>query len=126
MTEFGKSVHSWDLHNNTCKDCCNAYERSVRGLRAKYQREWKLLKKYGMSLEDYNTLLEKQHGVCAICGAAPLDGELRGELKVDHNHSTGEVRGLLCDNCNKALGLFKDNPKAMRRAAAYVEGGSLE
>ena len=78
------------------------------------------LRKYGLSIEDYDSILESQGHLCAICGTSdPGDG--RANFCVDHNHRTQKVRGLLCNPCNKALGLFKDNPSVMREAANYVE-----
>jgi len=71
--------------------------------------------KYGITLDDYNALSEKQDGVCAICG------ERESTLHVDHNHITGVVRGLLCGNCNRALGMMKDNPMVFTSAARYLE-----
>ena len=77
------------------------------------------LKKYGLTPEDYSNMLESQGGVCAICGADnPRDG--RENLHVDHCHSTGKVRGLLCGPCNKAIGLLQDDPTIIRNAANYL------
>lgn len=77
-----------------------------------------LMRLYGLSVEDYLTLLSKQGGVCAICGVAPTTRK----LAVDHNHDTGKNRGLLCDNCNNGLGRFKDDPTRLRSAASYLGG----
>lgn len=77
--------------------------------------EW-LRYEYGITLEEYERRHEEQRGVCALCdrsnGARPL--------VVDHDHQTGEVRGLLCDRCNKALGLLEDDEVRLRRAINYV------
>jgi hypothetical protein len=83
-----------------------------------------LRSKYGITLEQYNIMLENQGGVCAICGDPPTiihAGEKVSPLSVDHCHKTGKVRGLLCHPCNMALGLFKDNKDRLRAAAAYLE-----
>ena len=72
-----------------------------------------------MTLEDYDKLYEEQHGQCAICGTDTPGGP--GErFKVDHNHSTGEVRGLLCNNCNRGLGYLKDSPTILSKALTYL------
>lgn len=76
---------------------------------------------YGMTVEKYNSLLESQGGVCAICKDTCSSGR---RLGVDHNHDTGEVRGLLCNNCNRTLGLLKDNPDIFLRAADYLQHGA--
>lgn len=79
--------------------------------------------KYGMAYGEYGRRLSAQGGGCAICGEAPPVG---GSLHVDHCHATKRIRGLLCDRCNRGLGYFRDDPVRMRRAATYLEGGSLE
>lgn len=70
-----------------------------------------------MTIEQYDALVEEQLGFCAICHRNPGP---RG-LDVDHDHRTGEVRGLLCSRCNTGLGLFADLPLFLYRAAAYLE-----
>ena len=72
--------------------------------------------KYGMSKEDYNTLLASQDGVCAICGNT--NGSKR--LSVDHDHTTGAIRGLLCTPCNALLGMAKDNIDTLASAIDYI------
>lgn len=62
-----------------------------------------LLKKYGMSITEYETQLKKQNGVCSICNRTNKDGR---KLSIDHNHLTGQIRGLLCGKCNMGLGLL--------------------
>lgn len=79
-----------------------------------------LKRQFGISLEEYNALVQSQGGLCALCGKACPSGR---SLAVDHCHSTHEVRGLLCMNCNNGLGRFKDNPELLRRAAQYLEEG---
>ena len=79
-------------------------------------RDAKLKYFYGMSLRDYDLMLERQRGVCAVCGEQPAR-----RLCVDHCHVTGKVRGLLCSPCNLAIGQLKDSPARLRKAAAYVE-----
>jgi len=72
---------------------------------------------YGITEAERDELIASQGGVCCICLAAP-------PAHVDHCHETGRVRGVLCFSCNAALGQFKDQPDAIRRAAAYVEGNA--
>lgn len=73
-------------------------------------------KKYGIAEEDFQAMLKKQGGVCAICGCH----QRYQRLAVDHNHKTGFVRGLLCVNCNRGLGKFFDSPLRLIRAAEYL------
>ena len=78
-------------------------------------------KLYNISLEQYNTMLNEQDGVCAICKKVNDSGKA---LHVDHKHSTGEVRGLLCYRCNAALGYFKDSVTRIERAIEYLEAAN--
>lgn len=73
--------------------------------------------RFGITLDEYNAILVSQNGGCAICGQPP--GVKR--LHVDHDHATGKVRGVLCGPCNHALGLMKDDPERLRKAATYIE-----
>jgi len=78
------------------------------------------LKQYGLTVAEYDAMLSKQGGVCAICYQPETSG-LKQFLSVDHNHRTTKVRGLLCNACNHGLGHFHDNPDRLRRAAVYLE-----
>ena len=78
---------------------------------------------HGITLQDYRKMLERQAGKCAICNNEERNGK---RLSVDHNHLTGKVRGLLCDGCNKSLGLMKDNVGAIKNAVAYLEEHSKQ
>jgi hypothetical protein len=95
-------VTAWRLRN---KDKVAAHKRKA---------------KYGLDDETYTRMLEMQAGKCAICDA-PQEKQRYGKLHVDHCHSSGEVRGLLCAACNTSLGLFRDSPRFLRLAASYLE-----
>lgn len=84
------------------------------------------LKRYGLSVEDYDRILEAQGGLCAICGQAEAmkRGDTTWELSVDHDHETGAVRGLLCYSCNQGVGRFRDDPHLLRMAAQYLEANA--
>lgn len=75
-----------------------------------------LKKNYGIGIDEYNVLLMKQAGVCAVCGTAP--GKVA--LAVDHCHETGIVRGLLCSPCNTALGLLRECPTRIMLLRDYI------
>ncbi|MBM4707931.1 hypothetical protein GS982_01310 [Rhodococcus hoagii] len=77
----------------------------------------RLRHRYGIEVSDYDALLEEQGGACAICHLPPADGR---PLVVDHCHTSLEVRGLLCSQCNAAIGLLMDSPSVIDSAAAYV------
>jgi hypothetical protein len=75
-------------------------------------------KKLGVSPAQYDAMVAAQGGVCAICGRPDVTGR---DLALDHDHKTLRVRGLLCGNCNHALGKLRDDPVLLRKAADYVE-----
>jgi hypothetical protein len=75
------------------------------------------LKRYGITEADYNQMFVNQNGTCAICKQLQNNGE---NLYIDHCHITGKVRGLLCNNCNLAIGLLKDNTNIILEAAKYL------
>src|SRR5229473_1068090 len=85
---------------------------------------YRLTFNYGISVEQYEELLKKQHGKCAVCGEGETAMSRRGvlhRLSVDHCHVTGKIRGLLCKRCNTNIAGFAEAPSLLRRAAAYLE-----
>jgi hypothetical protein len=78
-------------------------------------RDLNLWRKYKIGESEFQELLEKQAGRCAICGVVPDK-----TLVVDHRHSDDAIRGLLCDDCNQGLGRFKDNPALLQSAISYL------
>jgi ferric-dicitrate binding protein FerR (iron transport regulator) len=89
--------------------------------RAEHKRDHQnhhLKAKYGITVDDYDRMLAAQGGGCAICGGPPRARYHR--FHVDHNHETGIVRGLLCDNCNHIVGRMQDNPEILQAAANYL------
>jgi len=145
---FFKNSHS--KPGSICKECTgprdaeNALMRwraqvAVSGLGAwaKEQREYyysptgqrsyrntHLKKMFGITLNQYESLLLAQSGVCALCGTSDPKG--RGAFHVDHDHVTGVIRGLLCHACNTGLGKLGDDPLRVSRAIQYLEGTPLE
>jgi len=113
------------IRNQAFREKRKAYKKTTLGREAenKYRRanyhkirkEKRLKERYGMSLDDYHLMSLRQNGVCAICKCAP-----KTPLHVDHCHTTGRVRGLLCGSCNRALGLLKDNCKFLENAITYL------
>lgn len=81
--------------------------------------------KYGLSAEQIQEMRESQGGKCAICEIVMRVGGRPGmdQEHVDHDHKTGDVRGLLCSRCNTSIGKFNDDPALLRRAAEYIERG---
>lgn len=73
--------------------------------------------KYGITVPEYEAMAKDQQGVCAICNGTNASGK---RLAIDHNHKTGAVRGLLCDLCNRGLGMFQDDLLLLNGAAKYL------
>lgn len=96
-----------------CKECRKTYYSTEK------MNKYFIKSKYGMTVEEYDILSEKQGGVCAICGK-PEPDQKRSRLCIDHDHETGKVRGLLCSQCNFALGNFNDDISSLLKAAEYL------
>lgn len=107
-------VHSW------CKDCEAEYKKENRDKLRISGRAYQIDRLYGLSMEEHDMLLAKQNGVCPGCGVTSFNDKSH-YLAVDHNHETGEVRGLLCLKCNRILGLANDSPSILRALADYLE-----
>lgn len=102
-------------HLYCSQDCAN------KGVSRNY-----LMKNYKISLEQFLHLYEKQNGLCAICKTEGFKMVETAKLKIvlDHCHDTGKVRGFLCHNCNRALGLLKDSVENLKSAISYLEGAT--
>lgn len=106
-----------------CKHCTSeaGLEPARRQKRAERSRRRMLKRKYGLTAEQYNALLQAQHGRCAVCGNSESGRKGDRHFCVDHDHNTGTVRGLLCHSCNQAIGHLQDRPDLCRQAAVYLE-----
>ena len=120
----GYKAHCKVCHNNINKKYYsneNNYKRQVLWAKAnpesrkKSYRKNKIKKEYGLSWDEYLSLIEKFNNSCGICGGKDLIN-----LSIDHNHKPGEVRGLLCNNCNNGLGRFKDSFSLLNKAIEYL------
>lgn len=129
----GNWPQKW-FRDKKCKMCSNTFtptspcmfycseDCETKGYTDRY-----LVRNYGVTLEWYDKKFKEQNGVCAICG---LEGFLmdpkrhKTKLVVDHCHTSGTVRGLLCHNCNRGLGLFKDSLASISSALTYLEGAT--
>lgn len=115
---FYRNPSSKSGWHTACKSCRILYANKRQKKEYKRVRHTHYMRKYGISLEHYNTLHTKQSGLCAICHK-PETGRFKF-LAVDHCHKTGEIRGLLCHLCNKALGGFNDDPILVKKALDYL------
>ncbi len=109
------------LKYSVCKSCKNekskAWNKKNPEKVKQQRRKTRLKTKYGLTVEQYNTMLEKQKCVCYICGGVNSDRA----LAVDHCHTTGAVRKLLCTNCNTLIGQAKDNIDLLNKAINYLK-----
>lgn len=95
-------------HKRTCKTCI--VDRQIE-------------RKYDITIAEYRTMEKMQRGKCRICGHKPRKDQMR--LAVDHCHTTQAVRGLLCSNCNTALGHMKDDTSRLAKAIRYLQGEDI-
>ena len=113
----------------TCKRCAGVMRKA--NLASKPPGEWEehlrkshLRRKYGISSEEFYKLLKSQEGRCSIC-RVEMDSTTRQnapkKVQVDHDHKTGQVRGLLCFSCNTGLGKFRDSEELLHKAIAYLK-----
>lgn len=134
-SQFNKASRR-DGFQTYCRSCHNRMQRDryaidpkakvLRQLRAgrrkqldpEAQRRAELKRLYGITLEDYVEMFKNQNGVCAICFK---ECKTKKSLSVDHNHESGKVRGLLCNACNRAIGMLGDSSETLRRAAEYLD-----
>ncbi len=110
-----------DFHRGSatrCKRCATTSLLAWKQRNPRKARAQKLRHRYGIDMDAYDNLFAAQGGKCAVCGLP--QAESVKPLEVDHDHATNAVRGLLCQNCNKCLGLFHDNVAVILRAATYL------
>jgi hypothetical protein len=111
LSEFYKNKATPDGLQYPCKSCDNKKRKSKPFRKYSYSR--KLQEKYKLSVNEYERMLHDQKGMCLIC----LENK---PLVVDHDHKTGQVRGLLCQTCNSGLGMFKDSIDYLKGAIDYL------
>lgn len=125
ISEFYNCKTKKDGKSYRCKECDNEARKKWKENnpeKAKLSNRKKTLKnKYGITIEEYNQLLKRQDFQCAICGTKTQKHSYQKNFNIDHNHETGEIRGLLCTACNRGIGLLQDNPTILRKAADYLE-----
>lgn len=119
LEEFPRNACARDGRGTYCKPCHNRIGRENRR-KHHGSRGYHLKCRYGITQEDFDKMVEEQAGCCAICQSPPSGVK---PWHVDHNHYTGQVRGILCHSCNTALGNFNDDPNLLRRAVEYLERG---
>jgi hypothetical protein len=139
FTKASPASQSKDGRHSWCKDCMLGYNRAWRKTaagqkyladtadrRSSVQREWELRRKYKISVDGFDAKLREQGGACAICRAETPGG--RGTFHVDHDHACCPdettcgacLRGLLCNTCNRILGLVNDDIERLQKTIDYV------
>ena len=130
-TKYFPRRHSGNLRGE-CRNCKNNYIREYRARTRKenpdkyrdYYKNSNLKSNYGITLEEYNLMHEKQQGKCAICGVK--DNNKIKNLNVDHNHNTGKTRELLCKQCNTALGYVEKDLEKVEKFKMYLNKHYVE
>lgn len=119
VDNFYKEKARHDGLNAYCKQCKIAVNENWRKLNPEKAKKSQLATRrkieYGISQKDFDKIMIAQNNRCAICKI-----DINNSSHVDHNHSTGNVRGILCHNCNKGLGMFKDNIEFLQSAIDYL------
>ena len=133
LDEFHKQKKAKDGRQSECGACANERMKEYRArpevkkrvaeYRAKPENKKRaadrnLQSKYGITMDEYNQMYNKQKGSCRMCGVH--QSQIKKTLCVDHNHETGEVRELLCDKCNKALGLLDESIEIFEAGIDYL------
>jgi hypothetical protein len=94
---------------------------------SRYYRNRKLKENYGITLEEFESLLKEQNNKCFLCNFEfPEDSKFSDKPCVDHCHKTGQVRRVLCHACNRGMGLLKDDPALLRKMADYIESYQIQ
>lgn len=123
LSEFNRKARSKDGRQTYCRACHTlrreTWESHNDGRREASRRRSRLMRTFGITPEDYDAALVAQGGGCAICGNGPSHGA--SYLDVDHDHTTGQFRGLLCRPCNLALGKLRDSQVLLAIAIAYLD-----
>ncbi len=121
------------FHNTAtkCQDCAKLEWKKNKATRRALKRKsnpdkahkkdfgYDLMKNYGISYDEYKTMYQNQKGCCDCCGTH--ESKFKRKLHVDHDHETGQVRGLLCTRCNPGIGYFEDSIEKLEMAVAYLK-----
>ena len=123
LDRFHKKRASADGHQEKCKTCRSKnskkhYHDNIDAIKAQrtpeIRRRWNIKYKYGITIEEYESMLADQDNKCCICKKT-MDKPV-----IDHDHKTLKIRGILCSNCNVAIGLLEDNKTNLFNAIAYL------
>ena len=118
--------------DGSCKNCVRKYKRELQAkIRAsdldksrKQLKNWALIRTYGITVDDYNKMLYEQNGCCAICNKHHT--EFKKPLGVDHRHSDGKIRELLCYKCNPGISFFNEDINLLEKVIVYLKKHNYE
>lgn len=118
--DFGwdKTRQQW---KRVCLDCAKDGQKAYADRNREKVSLGRQLSKWGITRDQYQSLVQAQGGRCAICGSTETRDKRNGRWNVDHDHATGRIRGLLCALCNRGLGQLRDDPDLLRAALAYLD-----
>lgn len=131
LSKFANNKVKWDGLQERCNDCRKShwenigrFTQAVVPMEVKRKRHRaQVIKSYGLTEEEFNTVLQKQEGKCAICKTSDWG---RPSPSIDHDHETNKVRGLLCNRCNRVLGLIGDSIPILKEMIKYLEENGKE
>ncbi len=126
LTHFSANRIKWDGLQERCDECrkthyseVGKFTKTIPPLEVRRQRHRiQVIKSYGITEEEFNSMLERQEGKCAICGTTDWG---KPSPSIDHDHKTGKVRALLCNRCNRVLGLAEDSPELLSMMSNYLK-----
>lgn len=118
-----KPLDNFYARKNQCKPCLREKQSLYRNSRPNFNLSHNLKQRYGITIEEYQTFIANQNFACAICTVEISDAveyKAGRSVVVDHNHETGEVRGILCSKCNLVLGQARESTDVLYRAIVYL------
>jgi len=119
LLDYGKEYYRTHKEEHKARGA-QYFQRNKEKMRL-FHRNYYLISKFGITLEDYENMFISQNGLCAICGLPPTEDV----LVVDHEHLSGNIRGLLCQKCNKAIGFFNDSTSILTNAIDYLNHSDI-
>ena len=131
LDRFSYNRSKWDGLQERCNECRHTHWSTTgietrRNLPIERKREWRrkaVIRSYGLTPEEFEAMRLKQSNKCAICGSTDWG---RPSPSIDHDHETGKVRGLLCNRCNRTLGLAEDSIPLLTKMIKYLEKNGKE
>ena len=127
--KYCKYEHDMDIVGrdkaNRCLECGRQRLKRFRTTNLPHVRKqnqsYKRFSRHGITISMYDEMMNNQNGRCAICKNVPKEDSLKRTFHIDHCHSSGRIRGLLCKDCNHMLGFARDNPNTLIQAAEYLK-----